>query len=353
VELLRERPSAPDTMLLGTLVDLGWVEKLRGHPEVAERLLLEVVDTARDDPAIPRDLLVQGYSDLAVVYPRMEKYDEARDAAERALALQQSRFGEGHPETAIARAGLAGVLWRSSHENFGPAVEMQRRASETLARTLGPEHPYTLVAYVKLALIMQSDGRIDAAAELMRESVNRHRELFGRLDPRTGQAHHWYAVILYNRGDLEQARTQGHLAYDALSRAAGDTPGVGVGENVMLLCSIAIHMGDPSTALERCREATQVFADAGMESGDFSGLAECRLGHVLATAGRQDEALALFDGAVPVVWRARTMFYPGYVHECLQYAAATYGAVGRTDEAERLRGLAERTSRRGLPGVVR
>ncbi|MFW6089165.1 MAG: serine/threonine protein kinase, partial [Gemmatimonadota bacterium] len=58
VALLRERPSAPDTMLLGTLIDLGWVEKLRGHPEVAERLLLEVVDTARDDPAIPRDLLV-------------------------------------------------------------------------------------------------------------------------------------------------------------------------------------------------------------------------------------------------------------------------------------------------------
>lgn len=353
VEILRELPAAPDTMLLGTLIDLGWVEHFRGRSETAVRLSNEVVERARRDPTIPRDFLVQAYFDLSTVYPHLEKYAEAREAANRALDLQRSRFGEGHPETALARAGVAGVLWRTSHENFGPVVAMQRRAAETLATTLGPDHPHTLTTRVKLALMLRSDGRIDEAADLMRETLASHEELFGPLDPRTGQVNHFLAAILYNRGDLEEARTQARRAYDALSLTAAGMPGVGVGESVMMLCGIAIHLGDRPAALQRCREATEVFAAAGMQSGIFNALAECRLGHVLASGGQHDEAETLFDRAVPSVWRARTNFLPGDVHECLRFAAATYDAAGRADEATRLRRLAERTSRRGLPGVIR
>lgn len=353
LDVLRELPAAPDTMLLGTLIDLAWVEKLRGHPETAERLLTEVAEAALADSAIPRDFLVQAYFDLAIVYPRMEEYARAREVAERAVELQRSRFGDEHPETAIARAGLAGVLWRTSHEDFGRAVELQRQAAQSMATTLGPEHPHTLTAHIKLALTMRSDGQIDDAADLLHESVARHRELFGPLDPRTGQAHHWYATVLYNRGDLEEARVQARLGYAALSHAAAGTPGLGVGENVILLCGIAIHLDDHSAALNRCREATEVFAGAGMQSGNFNALAECRLGHVLTVDGRHVEAEALFDRAVPVVWRARTVFFPGYVHECLNFAIDTYEHSGRADEVARLRALAERTSRRGLPGVAR
>ncbi len=352
LDVLRELPAAPDTMLLGTLIDLAWVEKLRGHPETAERLLTEVAEAALADPGIPRDFLVQAYLDLASVYPRMEEYARARELAERAVELQRSRLGDGHPETAIALAGLSGVLWRTSHEDFGRAVELQRQAAQTMATTLGPKHPHTLTSRIKLALTMQSDGQIDEAADLLRESVAQHRELFGPLDPRTGQAHHWYATVLYHGGDLEEARVHARLGYAALSHAAAGTPGLGVGENVILLCGIAIHLDDHAAALNRCREATEVFAGAGMQSGNFNALAECRLGHVLTADGRHEEAEALFDRAVPVVWRARTVFFPGHVHECLRFAADSYAASGRIDEAERLLGLAERTSRRGLPGVT-
>jgi len=47
------------------------------------------------------------------------------------------------------------------------------------------------------------------------------------------------------------------------------------------------------------------------------------------------------------------MFVPGYVHECLQFAARTYDAVGRVEEAASLRERANSVSRRGLPGVIR
>jgi len=353
VELIREIPSTMDTLVVAGLIDLAYAEKGQGRFDDAERHLVEALRIAESSDDVPRDYVARAHHHLALLYPPLERYEDARAAAETALKIRREQYGDEHPETAWELVGYAGMIWRTSHdpEDFVQAITMQREAIDILERTLGPDHSRLLMARTFLASMVRGAGRLDEAVALMRETHGAHVEFFGSEDQRTTQASFILASILYNRGDLGEAAGHARRTAETLVRLAPGHPRRG--RALSLLCAIEIHRGNTAEAETACRQAGTVFEAAGMVSAPVAALAECRLGHLLSESGRRADAIRTFERTVPILWQSRTILLPGHVHECLQFAAATYEAAERTDEAERLRTLAERTSRRGLPGVAR
>lgn len=353
VELMREIPSARDTLIVGGLIDLAYAEKGQGQFDEAERHLVEALRIAESSDQVPRDYVARAHHHLALLYPRLERYEDARLAAETALQMRREQYGDEHPETAWELVGYAGMIWRTSHEpgDFERAITIQREAIDILERTLGPDHSRLLMARTNLASMVRSAGRLDEAVALMRETHAAHVEFFGSEDQRTTQASFILASILYNRGDLGEAAGHARRTAETLAHLAPGHPRRG--RALSLLCRIEIHRGNTAAAETACRNAEAVFEAAGMASAPVAALAECRLGRLQDESGRRAEAERTFERAIPILWQSRTILLPGHVRECLEFAAATYDHSGRVDEAARLRALAERTSRRGLPGVLR
>ena len=343
-------PDLRDTTLLQTIVELGRAEKGLGRLAVAERLLIGAIEAMAPGITGSVDLKARAYQDLADLYTMSDRPAEARAAAERAYALKREKYGDDHPEAAVALSQLAHTIWRSTHEGFDGAIAMQEQASATLVATLGRDHLQVLGGQILLAQMLRSAGRIEEAEGMLRESVERHRDVLGQDSKWFYVALDNLASSLYNVGKLHEAEAVAIRSQRVLDRISPDH--MARAGSFLLRCGIQIHLGNYAEAQTLCEESLRILEEAGTE-GWRRAATECRLGGALALQGRPDAAVPLFERAVPAVWDARTIRVPGDVHECLQFAASAYEAIGRDEEAASLRARAAGVSRRGLPGVTR
>jgi len=84
----------------------------------------------------------------------------------QALELSEKVLGPEHPDTLASMNNLALVL--DSQGKYEAAEEMQRQAIELKEKVLGPEHPDTLASMDNLTLVLDSQGKYEAAEEMQR-----------------------------------------------------------------------------------------------------------------------------------------------------------------------------------------
>ncbi|KAI9777432.1 MAG: hypothetical protein M1816_004722 [Peltula sp. TS41687] len=92
---------------------------------------------------------------------------------ERALEGREKALGKKHPHTLTSVNNLTVVMQYQG--KYEAAEEMNRRALEGRERALGKEHPHTLKSVSNLASVLQHQGKYEAAWEL------RQRALKGRV----------------------------------------------------------------------------------------------------------------------------------------------------------------------------
>jgi len=85
LEIARARPDVPDSTSVRAIIELGDAERGLGHDSEAERLLLQATEAAAG--AYP-DLVARAYQDLARLYPRLDRPDDAIRFAELAYELK-------------------------------------------------------------------------------------------------------------------------------------------------------------------------------------------------------------------------------------------------------------------------
>ncbi|MFW6085268.1 MAG: tetratricopeptide repeat protein, partial [Gemmatimonadota bacterium] len=349
LDVTRERSGPADTTVLGTMIDLGWVERSRGRFAEAERLLVEVTRAAEAPAGVPGDLLARAHVDLAYLYVRMNRLDDARFAARRAIDLARAKHGADHPRTALATIALNEVALFATHEDFDAALADYPSAIRTLERTLGPDHPHTLHAQVSYAATLRSAGRHDASEAVLRDVLARQIAARGEHSLHAANALQNLAHSLYQSGELDEAEEltiRMEKIYEGLHPEGRASP-------LTTRCAIQLHRGEFAVAEGTCREAVRI-RRASRPRGEIRlSLMECRWAQALAGLGQPHKAEPLFDRVVPQFVQEPTQLPPGDVRLCLEAAAATYDARGRADEARSLRQQADGISRRGIPGFTR
>ncbi|KAH0538559.1 hypothetical protein FGG08_004847 [Glutinoglossum americanum] len=131
------------------------------------------------------------------------KYDNAYFEAAEALVLREEALGKEHPHTLVALSKLALVL--HSQGKYVAAEEMHRRALEGKAKALGKEHPDTLITLNNLALALDGQGKYEAAEEMHRRVLEGRAKTLGKEHPSTLTSLNNLASVFHSQGKYETA----------------------------------------------------------------------------------------------------------------------------------------------------
>ena len=138
---------------------------------------------------------------------------------ERAVEGMVRTLGEDHPDTLVMRNNLASAY--ASAGEAHRAVALYEEVHERQSRVLGEDHPGTLVTAANLALAYQSLGSLDHALTSYRRILETQLRVLGEDHPRTLVTRHNLAAAYASVGDLRRAATTYERLLEAQIRVLG------------------------------------------------------------------------------------------------------------------------------------
>jgi hypothetical protein len=142
----------------------------------ARELLVEPEDTERPDhlDALTRRRL------LAEVLRELGELEPARELATEVVRACRERYGDRHPATVRALAGL-GMVWQSQGE-LGPARDCYEEVVGSGAEAGSPAGRAVLLAQAQLALLTRDEGDPRGAVRQLTVAYALHRRAYGAGD---------------------------------------------------------------------------------------------------------------------------------------------------------------------------
>jgi len=135
----------------------------------------------------------QALTKKAIKLYRAGRYQEALPLAQRALKIWQKSLGPEHPKTIIPLNNLAGL-----HKKMGAydrALPLYQRVLKIREKSLGPEHLNTVNSLNKLALLYEKMGSLDKALPLAQRALK-------IIENKSGPQHPYTATSLNNLAEL-------------------------------------------------------------------------------------------------------------------------------------------------------
>ncbi len=182
-------------------------------------------------------------------------YAGARDAFQRALAIDEAAFGPDHPEVATDVNNLGRVL--QDLGDLPAARDAFRRALAIDEAALGPDHPKVAIRVNNLGAVLHDLGDLPAARDAFERALAIDEAAFGPDHPNVAISVNNLGSVLNDLGDLPAAR-------DALLRALAideaafgpDHPNVAI--RVNNLGSVLHHLGDLPAARDAFQRALAI-----------------------------------------------------------------------------------------------
>jgi tetratricopeptide (TPR) repeat protein len=128
----------------------------------------------------------------------------ARKLLERALAIDETRQGPDHLDTANSLHGLANVLHGQS--DLDGARILHERFLAIYQAQLGADHPYTAGSLHGLAKVLADKGDLDGARTLYERALDIHQARLGLDHPHTAKNLTNLGAVLHAQGELEAGR---------------------------------------------------------------------------------------------------------------------------------------------------
>lgn len=181
-----------DRITLTTEYLLGVAERCNGQLAVAE----EHINAARTALSLAfgedsTDALACRLSQ-ALNWLAMERYLDARTAAERVLIAYERRLGPAHPHSLICRLNIATAL--CLEKEYRAAESEARGAADGLKARLGNAHPYTMAARMVVASVLARQGDLPGAVRLEASVVQERDSVLGSQHPDTLRS--WVNLLL-------------------------------------------------------------------------------------------------------------------------------------------------------------
>ena len=218
LEIRRREPSLT-VDLAETLVSWAWLLHDRGDyggAEVALREALGILEKAAGDRSSEADIS-RALSDML---RHSAQYQQAEEAARKALALDRAFLGDVHPDVAESMGSLASVLRAS-----GDYAESERLFREALAlnrKLLGDEHPSVATNLAKLGTLLEAKGDYAAAEGMLREALAIRKKLLGDENPSVAASLNELASLLVAKGDYAAAEAMSRESLAMHERLLGD-----------------------------------------------------------------------------------------------------------------------------------
>jgi tetratricopeptide (TPR) repeat protein len=240
-----------------------------------------------------RELLGQVYFDLSL-------WPEARVEHERARALWQEQVGTEDRRTLRAESTLAGVAL-----NLAQYREVETALTGLIPRmvsALGADDRDTLAARRSLAIAMLSQGRIEAAEQILLE-LRAHPVLANDDAMQLRVAQTLIDVLQWRRAPLPAGAERDALLAEEQSlarewrerstRVYGAEAAITLQARVVA-AEIARDQGDPATAIEQSRDVLESTDGRLPECHDVRAWAMAVLATALAAVGEVDEPADLY-----------------------------------------------------------
>ena len=93
--------------------------------------------------------MASSLNNLAVLYYRQRRYQEAEPLLQQALEMRKRLFSADHPDVANSLNNLAGLY--SSQGRYSKAEPLYKEALVISEQTLGADHPHTMTVRASYA----------------------------------------------------------------------------------------------------------------------------------------------------------------------------------------------------------
>jgi len=140
---------------------------------------------------------------LALVYRDQNKYKEAANLLNDALAIREKTLGENHPAVAATLNNLA-VLY-GKRGKYKDAEPLCKRALEIRENVLGSDHPDVAKQLNNLALLCQNQGKYEEVERYYQRALEIYESKLGQDDPNVAKTKNNLASAYLKQGKYKEA----------------------------------------------------------------------------------------------------------------------------------------------------
>lgn len=247
-----------------SLNNLGTFLAGLGRQEEAEQLLKQALALQEKVEGAASKSAVNSMNNLAMLYFRMGRLDEAQILATRARTRADESGSQYDYEAALKAEGL--ILQELGH--FNEAEAALTKAYEVNLKRFGPEHLYTANSFGLLGNCLVKQKRYEEALQYLRRAL--------AIWENTGRtANSQLGEILLAIGDAETGAGRLDKAEASYTRALGirenvDT-GLEVAEVLDRLAMLKLSANDVPHARQFARRAVQIASAAHAQAGGSDG----------------------------------------------------------------------------------
>ena len=136
-------------------------------------------------------------------FPFQNKYKEAANLLNDALAIREKTLGENHPAVAATLNNLA-VLY-GKRGKYKDAEPLCKRALEIREKVLGSEHPDVAKQLNNLALLCQNQGKYEEVEKYYQRALTIYESKLGQDDPNVAKTKNNLASAYLKQGKYKEA----------------------------------------------------------------------------------------------------------------------------------------------------
>lgn len=254
------KTSTPKSTLVEEAFDAGRIAFARGDRELGTELLLEGIGFHEQVYGLVHPETAKCYSLFATLVHHYS-VEFARDAVKKAQSKEAKEKGEA-PEAKDDDGPADEELPPIVKETFTieNALRFQRQAVTVSERTLGLDHPDTMVQYINLSVLERSANNYDVALLYQERIMELWQLLYGRDHPDAVHTLSSIALLLQSRQDFETSLKAYQASYDLALRLFGPDS-IYTGNMAHELSQAHTLSGDLKTAIQVEKDAWRIFQD--------------------------------------------------------------------------------------------
>jgi tetratricopeptide (TPR) repeat protein len=147
------------------------------------------------------------------------QYSAAVTTYRQVLMIREKSLGEEHPSTLMAMNCLAGVLKRQG--KYEEAESIYRQTLATREKVLGKEHPDTLTTMDNFAGLLHSQGKHEEAEPMHRQTLATSEKVLGKEHPDTLTTMNNLAEALHSKGKYKEAEVMHRQTLETRDKVLG------------------------------------------------------------------------------------------------------------------------------------
>jgi tetratricopeptide (TPR) repeat protein len=186
---------------------------------------------------------------------RLAQFKNAKVASERALEIEEKRFGPDHPNVAVRVNALGARL--HDLRNYSGAKAAYERALRINEQNLGPEHPRVATVLNNLGMMMTEVGDLSGAKEALERALRIDEQSFGPDHPNVARDVANLGLVMKEQDNLSGAKEAFERALRIDEQSGGhDHPNVA--NRVCCLGVVMEGLGNLSCAKEAFERALRI-----------------------------------------------------------------------------------------------